>query len=214
MVNGVEMYFSKKKMVERVTAEGKADMLDEATLKTMDNLDGQPVTTASWQRVVNNMPVYSCTGKDGEVLPVFEGDCVYANELDINKTFDISVTVNAKLTAEDIDNIMSTALEGGVDYWCDSCNVVGKYLGEYAGDQISRGGKLTFYISEEFECDENGTAIHYYTLDQESFFNGLRAVLAAHNDLIADGAVDVCNIDADIADQIIQYALFNDVVFG
>lgn len=81
MVDGVEMYFSKKKMIERVTAEGKADMLTEATLKVMDNLDGQPVTTACWQRRVDDMPVYSCTGKDGEVLPVFEGDCVYKSEL-------------------------------------------------------------------------------------------------------------------------------------
>ena len=49
----------------------------------------------------------------------------------------MDVTINQR----DIDDIMSIALEGGITYWCSYVEVVGgEYLGEYASDQISRGG--------------------------------------------------------------------------
>ena len=50
MVNGCEMFFSKEKMIQRITAEGRTDMIDEVVMSIMDNLDGQPVGTNSWQR--------------------------------------------------------------------------------------------------------------------------------------------------------------------
>ena len=54
----------------------------------------------------------------------------------------IEVVRNVTVTERDIDDIMSCALDGGICYWCKEANVVGEYLGEYASDQISRGGKL------------------------------------------------------------------------
>lgn len=76
MVNGVKMYFSKEKMIARVTAEGRADMIDKETLAIMDNLDGQPVGTNSWSRQVYGEPVYTCIGKDGKSYDVNENDCI------------------------------------------------------------------------------------------------------------------------------------------
>ncbi len=54
-------------------------------------------------------------------------------EITIKKTFNI--------TDEQLDDIMCTALEGGITYWCDEAKVVGDYLGEYAHEQIARGGQ-------------------------------------------------------------------------
>lgn len=76
MVNGIEMVFSKQKMIDRLTAEGRAQDIDDEALAIMDNLDGQPVGTNSWHRQVRNMPVYACRGKDGKVFDVNENDCV------------------------------------------------------------------------------------------------------------------------------------------
>ena len=70
------MKFSKEKMIERVTAIGKADMIDETVVKIMDNLDGQEVSTSCWNRQVNGKPVYSCVGKDGKTYDVNENDCI------------------------------------------------------------------------------------------------------------------------------------------
>ena len=50
-----------------------------------------------------------------------------------------------KYTQENIDDIMSMALEGGITYWCGQAKVKGKYLGNYGSEQISRGGTLYLY---------------------------------------------------------------------
>lgn len=80
MVDGVEMVFSKEKMIERLKKEGRADGINEEVLAIMDNLDGQPVGTNSWHRRVYGEPVYTCHGKDGKDLDVNENDCVYKSE--------------------------------------------------------------------------------------------------------------------------------------
>jgi len=70
------MIFSKAKMIARVTAEGRAYMINEDVERLMDLCDGQPVSPACWNRVVNDYPVYSCLGKDGKYHDVNEHDCI------------------------------------------------------------------------------------------------------------------------------------------
>ena len=130
------------------------------------------------------------------------------------KKFEVLVQIRAALTQQDIDDIMVSALEGGVHYWCRSVVVEGDYLGEYASDQISRGGRLTFWLYEPFD---DGMASR--TLDLDKFLAGFKMWLEnarANCDVIdnVDGSVDCGQIDAICADEIIQHALFGDVVFG
>ena len=103
---------------------------------------------------------------------------------------------------------MVAALEGGIDYWCFKVEVVGDYLGEYASEQISRGGMLKLYDIE------NGDK---YWLDLEKFLKGFKLWLENDGDeygAVENGEVDCCNIDAGCADEIVQYALFGELVFG
>ena len=120
----------------------------------------------------------------------------------------IEVTRRVKLTDEDIDNIVCTALEGGITYWCSSAEVVGgDYLGEYASDQISRGGSLRLYDAEEGKV---------YELTKSQFINGFAEACRdgyLNNAFEGDG-FDTGEIDAEIADVIVQYALFGEVVYG
>ena len=112
---------------------------------------------------------------------------------------------------EDIDDIMCGALEGGIYYWCRKAEVVGAYLGEYASEQIARGGQLKLYDREEDKV---------YILDLEKLLNGIK--LYAQNPVgyncldMIDGKleIDCCNADAIVCDAIIQYALFGEVVYG
>lgn len=76
MVNGVKMVFKKELMLKRIEEAGMMDMVAETELAMMDNLDGQEVSPASWDRQVNDAPVYSCLGKDGKYYDVNEADCV------------------------------------------------------------------------------------------------------------------------------------------
>lgn len=75
MVDGVRLVFKKELMLKRVKAAGMMDLVDADALAIMDNLDGQEVSSACWNRQVNGAPVYSCTGKDGKVYDVNEEDC-------------------------------------------------------------------------------------------------------------------------------------------
>ena len=73
-------------------------------------------------------------------------------EKKIVETLFVRRSVN--VSEQDIDDILCTAFEGGITYWCDSVRVVGNYLGKYASDQISRGGKLKFHVEEPFDNEE------------------------------------------------------------
>ena len=125
------------------------------------------------------------------------------------KSFEVEVTTKLTITQEDIDDIVCTALEGGITYWCCKAKVVGEYLGEYASEQISCGGTLELYDSEEDEV---------YELTFDKLLNGIKTAYADgyySNYGWCDGkTIDTCQVDADVADTIVQLALFNEVIYG
>ena len=125
------------------------------------------------------------------------------------KKFYVEVKRNVAITQEDIDDIMVCALEGGINYWASKAEVVGEYLGEYASEQISRGGTLKLYDAEEDEV---------YELTREKFLNGIMLAIQhnyyAEYDWCNGNEIDTCQVDAEVADTIIQLALFGDVIFG
>ena len=130
------------------------------------------------------------------------------------KKFEVHAEITARLTQQDVDDIMVSALEGGICYWSDCAEVVGRYLSEYASGQISRGGKLKIRVVEPF--DEANT--EWYELDMEKFMQGFRLWLENGGDrygaVSGTGKVDCGEIDGECADTIIQYALFGEVVYG
>lgn len=130
------------------------------------------------------------------------------------KKFEVHAEITARLTQQDVDDIMVSALEGGINYWCRRVVVQGKYLGEYASDQISRGGQLAVWLEEPFEDDKT-----CYMLDLDKFLAGFKQWLEncyANCDVVdsTDGSVDCGQIDATCADEIVQHAMFGDLVFG
>lgn len=124
------------------------------------------------------------------------------------------VNLNVIVKEEDIDDIMVSALEGGISYWCREAEVIGERMGEGWGhEQIARGGILRLYDAEDGE---------HYDLDREKFLAGLKKYLehplydgtilrGIHEDRME---LDCGMIDALAADQIIQYALFGDIMYS
>lgn len=125
------------------------------------------------------------------------------------KEFKIEIITKLTVTEEDIDDIVATALEGGINYWCDRAEVVGEYLGEFASDQISRGGVLKLY-----DAEDDGV----YELTLEKLLHGIEKACAEHwyadYDWYDGKSIDTCQVDASVADIIVQLALFDDVIFG
>ena len=121
----------------------------------------------------------------------------------------VNVDFAVKVTDQDIDDIMCTALEGGINYWCWKAEVVGDYLGEYASEQIARGGELKLYDRESDDV---------YVITQEKLLNGIKLAIEhmyydEYNWYTAN-ELDCCQIDAMVADVIVQCALFDDVIYG
>lgn len=134
--------------------------------------------------------------------------------MEAEKRFEIRTKITVYLTQQDIDDIMVSAFEGGINYWCRRVVVQGDYLGKYASEQISRGGKLAIWLDEPFENDKT-----CYVLDRDKFLAGFKLWIESDGDSYdtiddSDGSVDCGQIDAICADEIIQYALFGEVVFG
>jgi hypothetical protein len=124
----------------------------------------------------------------------------------MEKTFEVKAEIKIKLTQNDIDDIMSCALDGGITYWCDDAEVVGEYLGEFASDQISRGGKLILHDSEEDKS---------YDFGIDEFLKGIQLYFESGGRIATeDGEIDIGDVDAEIADCIVQYGIFGEIVFG
>lgn len=128
-------------------------------------------------------------------------------------TYRINSYLSAVLTSENIDDIMCSALEGGITYWCTAASLGDNedYLGEFISEQISRGGTLKLYDNEEEK---------WHVLTLEKFLRGISLASThryAGNNVykwIDRGEFDTGNIDGEAADAIIQYALFNDIIYA
>ena len=127
----------------------------------------------------------------------------------MNNIYNINISCTINVTSQDIDDIVCSALEDGICYWASSARVVGDYLGEYASEQISRGGSLI--ISDAEEDAE-------YLLTRDNLLKGIRLAIEgryyADYDWCDGKTLDTCQIDASVADVIVQLALFGEVIYG
>ena len=120
--------------------------------------------------------------------------------------FKVHIDMDVDMTQKDLDDLMCTALEGGICYWCGRAEVVGEMLGDYAHEQISRGGSLILYDAESSDKWE---------LTLEKFLCGLGLYLGEAMSAAFEGEdIDSSDNDADAVDCIVQYALFGKLVFG
>ena len=125
-------------------------------------------------------------------------------------------TIN--ITNQDISNLMVAALEGGINYWCGKVEmkkdkIGGGYEGvslkdeeklEYASDIIGIGG--TLILTDAENPDEK------WELNKEKFINGLKKTLEWGEYGCVEELMN--NHDAETADILIQFALFNKIIFG
>ncbi len=120
----------------------------------------------------------------------------------------IQITTNHELTVQMIDDLMVTALEGGINYWCRKAKItkfpenVEEGQSMTATEVLANGGELTLY---DAESDDK------WLLTREGFLKGLKMHCEAN---MSDLMEMYENHDADDADAIVQYAVFNEIVFG
>ena len=121
------------------------------------------------------------------------------------------------LTAEDVEDIVVTALEGGIGYWACLDNTSDLFEDAPEDEPVSitaanillNGGSLCFYDQED---DFRTIEMNLDDLEQ-----GIRQWIESGYDqygVINGGKIDCCQIDALVADAIFQFALLGEIVYG
>lgn len=117
------------------------------------------------------------------------------------------------ITNEFIDDVLCTAFEGGITYWCDRVDVkYNDYRGaKYASEVISKGGTLEIVFDDAEFADYDP---QFVELTKDKFIKGYKKYVEFATERKLPVYTDAGDIDADIADMIVQYAVFDEVVFG
>jgi len=124
-----------------------------------------------------------------------------------------TITVKYEIPEQLIRDIIITACEGGIGYWSQ--------LETYNGPAIADGEGLPLRLREM--DDHTGEYGEWQTLDIPQVVEGLRKMiqerpysLVSHRFIGAIANYDSGNFDYDAgdADEVIQYALLGDLVYG
>lgn len=110
----------------------------------------------------------------------------------------IVLEVPIKVTDQDLMDIISIAFEGGINYWCSDAEKL---------------GNLSYKLYDS-ESDDT------WTFDKDDLLRGIKQYMQNNHewkifDTDENGLyLEFAYIDADVADQIIQYACMGKVIFG
>jgi hypothetical protein len=116
------------------------------------------------------------------------------------------ITLKIELTPQDINDILCTAIEGGINYWCshyDTNCILADIKTQYTYEIVAHGGYITLY--DDYDLDG-------LQLTKTKLMQGIQQWIDSQTFKPGD-AFDIGNIDAGDADCIVQYALFGRLVY-
>lgn len=114
-----------------------------------------------------------------------------------------TVVIEENVTREMVDDILTTAFEGGINYWCHKIEATfpEELDVSYVGELLSHGVEI------DIHCEDG----EVYQLTLGKFILGLQDA-CNHYGWSLSRLYD--DHDAEIADIVVQYALFTVVVYG
>lgn len=117
------------------------------------------------------------------------------------KVFEVEVARKVTLTQQDIDDLITTALEGGINHWCDKVTLLTPMPegAEWLSEAVSRGGMLTLHY-------DGGNSVN---IDLGLVLNGIKLWMERFSK-----GYGIQSADANDADNIVQLAVFGEVVYG
>ena len=121
-----------------------------------------------------------------------------------------------------IDDIVSGAFEGGINYWVATTKVTndGGILYQYGSEVVSKGGNVGLEIEDLKHAEaESDKKLEYndglVILRKTHIIAGLIRYLEETGGMyVENGKISDFALDADSYDAIIQYGLFGKLIFG
>lgn len=135
------------------------------------------------------------------------------NQNKIDSSLDLLGLECVPLDSDFVNDVMSAALAGGIDYWAvlkdvDESGIQGE-VPQYLCDKLFAGGVFHLIDSED-DYDKPKEVWHF---GMEEFTKGLMLYLnrVGHN---LSPTVDTAYVDAEHADVIVQLGLFGEIIYG
>lgn len=123
------------------------------------------------------------------------------------KDYIVEVPASYEFSLQDISDILVTAFEGGINYWCRLAEIKDEPPADlpyvFASDVIGLGGTLLLHDIENE--DEK------WELNLEKLMEGIKKY--CHMEKCTPGDM-LENLDADVADCIVQFAVLGEITFG
>ena len=129
--------------------------------------------------------------------------------------YKIEQTFMFEFEQQQIDYFMSDALDSGIGYWCGEATPFrdGKYLptdqwpegSQWASDTLTRGCDLRLRVRDEEGEDE------FVVLTIDKLLKGIKQA-ATHRNMTVKRFID--DYDADSCDIAVQFAVFDELVYG
>jgi hypothetical protein len=125
----------------------------------------------------------------------------------------MKITIQQSFTKNDLLNIITTGLEGGIGYWAclnndtpefDEFDKLNMLLSERVAEILWRGGSV-----ELFDTDYNYENADKWELTLDKVVKGVIKYMETDSKTF-----ELDNLDALDCDKIIQYGLFGELVFG
>lgn len=135
------------------------------------------------------------------------------------RTYEITALriVTVKLTPQDVEDIVVTALNGGIGYWA---------LLDNTGEEYKKMGKDDCVDAWTAKILMDGGSVRLIDVDDDDvtweltlpkLLSGVKRYIERGMDtygVFDAGNPDLMNLDADGADTIVQLGLFDEIVFG
>lgn len=123
-----------------------------------------------------------------------------------------TIEIKKDITYDMLENIMVSAIEGGINYWAGidlttdgwDERIEDMPISQHALLMLTQGKSIKLYDIEEDANDEDSKD---WILTIENLLNGIKLYCEENEDNLEDG-------DAATFDSIIQFALFEEVVYG
>lgn len=117
----------------------------------------------------------------------------------------MEIRAEFEISEEMIEDLLHTAF-CEIGYWC-SAEYIGEPLGDYMAEHVARGGEL---LIMDNESDDE------WVLTRDKVLSGISKYVLefGFENLMCNSEFDPSYADAEAADCIIQYGLFDEIVYG
>lgn len=119
-----------------------------------------------------------------------------------------TVLLKNDVSIQDLSDLMVTALEGGINYWCRKAKItkfpenLEEELSMSADEVVANGGEIKLYDAESDDT---------WVLNRDKLLIGIKLHCDNINSTVSEM---IENHDAGDADSIVQYAIFSELIFG